>query len=369
MKGSSDLAGKEPSLNRYWKLALLLLALAGASYAAWQFQANRRAAKAMIGIASGNGRIEAVEIDVAARTAGRLSDVLVHEGDFVEAGQVVATMDIEQLNAQRREAMAQLSRAKIAIGTARTLVAQRQAEKEAAAATVSQNDVQLQSAQKRLTRSQQLSRSGTVSEQTLDDDRTRADAAAATLGAAKANLAATDAAIGNAEAQVIDAEAAVEAAEATVVRIEADLRDCDLKVPRSGRVQYLVAHPGEVVAAGGRVLNLLDVGDVFMTFFLGTADAGRTAIGSEARIVLDAAPQYVIPARVSFVSDVAQFTPKTVETQEEREKLMFRLRAQVPKELLQKYVTQVKTGLPGRAYVRIDPAAKWPAPLSTPLTP
>lgn len=103
MKGSSDFAGKEPSLNRYWKLALLLVALAGASYAAWLYQANRLAARAMIGIASGNGRIEAVEIDVAARTAGRLSDVLVHEGDFVEAGQVVATMDVEQLNAQRRE--------------------------------------------------------------------------------------------------------------------------------------------------------------------------------------------------------------------------------------------------------------------------
>ncbi|WP_442967662.1 HlyD family secretion protein [Rhizobium sp. 268] len=347
----------------------MLVALAGAGYVAWQYQATRFAAQAMAGIASGNGRIEAVEIDIAARTAGRLSDVLVREGDFVEVGQVVATMDVEQLNAQRREAMAQLSRARIAIDTARMLVSQRQAEKEAAAATVSQNDVLLQSAHKRLARSQQLSKSGTVSEQTLDDDRARADGAAATLGAARANLAATEAAIGTAEAQVVDAEAAVEAAEATVARIEADLRDCALKAPRSGRVQYLVAHPGEVVAAGGRVLNLLDVGDVYMTFFLATTEAGRTAIGSEARIVLDAAPQYVIPARISFVSDVAQFTPKTVETEEEREKLMFRLRAQVPKELLQKYMAQVKTGLPGRAYVKIDPAAKWPPPLSTPLTP
>lgn len=356
-------------MNRYWKIALAVVALVGIGYVAWQYQATRLAARALTGIASGNGRIEAVEIDVAARTAGRLSNVLVHEGDFVEAGQILATMDIEQLNAQKRESVAQLHRARIAIDTAKTVVSQRRAEKEAAAATVAQNEVQLQSALKRLTRSQQLSRSGSVSEQTLDDDRARADAAAATLGAAKATHAATDAAIDAAEAQVVDAEAAVEAAEATVARIEADLRDCDLKAPRSGRVQYLVAHPGEVVAAGGRVLNLLDIGDVYMTFFLGTTDAGRTAIGSEARIVLDAAPKYVIPARISFVSDVAQFTPKTVETEEEREKLMFRLRAQVPRELLQKYMAQVKTGLPGRAYVKIDPAAEWPAPLSTPLSP
>ncbi len=77
------------------------------------------------------------------------------------------------------------------------------------------------------------------------------------------------------------------------------------------------------------MLNILDVGDVYMTFFLATEEAGRTPIGGEARIVLDAAPQYVIPARISFVSDVAQFTPKTVETEEERQKLMFRLRARV----------------------------------------
>ncbi|MBX4952148.1 HlyD family efflux transporter periplasmic adaptor subunit [Rhizobium binae] len=369
MKGASSSTRVEHPLNRYWKAALAVIALAAAGYVVWQYQATRLAALAMAGIASGNGRIEAVEIDVAARTAGRLSDVLVSEGDFVEAGQIVATMDVEQLNAQRREALAQVARARIAIDTAKTLVLQRQAEKEAAAAIVSQNDVQLQSALKRLNRSQQLSKNGSVSEQTLDDDRARGDGAAAALGAAKAKLVATDAAIGTAQAQVVDAEAAVEAAEATVARIEADLGDCVLKAPRSGRVQYLVAHPGEVVAAGGRVLNLLDIGDVYMTFFLGTADAGRTAIGSEARIVLDAAPKYVIPAHISFVSDVAQFTPKTVETEEEREKLMFRLRASVPRELLQKYMAQVKTGLPGRAYVKVDPAVKWPAPLSTPLTP
>ncbi|MCJ9747659.1 HlyD family secretion protein, partial [Neorhizobium sp. SHOUNA12A] len=159
------------------------------------------------------------------------------------------------------------------------------------------------------------------------------------------------------------------AVQATVARIDADLRDSELKAPRDGRVQYLVAQPGEVVAAGGRVLNILDVGDVYMTFFLPTGEAGRTPIGGEARIVLDAAPQYVIPARISFVSDVAQFTPKTVETEEERQKLMFRLRARVSPELLQKYIAQVKTGLPGRTYVKLDPAAEWPAALSRPITP
>lgn len=356
-------------MNRYWKIAGSVAALAAALYFGWQYRAAYVAAEAMKGIASGNGRIEAVEIDLAARTPGRLKEVLVREGDYVEAGQLVARMDIEQLEAGRREAEAQLTRARIGIETAQSLVAQRQAEKNAAIATAAQYQVLLQSAQKRLGRSTQLSTSGSVSDQTVDDDRARVEGAAATLDAGTAHVAASEAAITTAQAQVLDAKAVVQAAEATLARIDADMRDSALKAPRSGRVQYLVAQPGEIVAAGGRVLNMLDVGDVYMTFFLSTENAGRAAVGSEARIVLDAAPQYVIPARISFISDVAQFTPKTVETQDERAKLMFRIRAQVSRELLLKYLAQVKTGLPGRAYVKTDPSAHWPADLANPLTP
>jgi HlyD family secretion protein len=134
-------------------------------------------------------------------------------------------------------------------------------------------------------------------------------------------------------------------------------------------VQYRVAEPGEVLPAGGVVLNLVDLGEVYMSFFLPTAQAGRVALGDEARLVLDAAPQYVVPARVSFVADVAQFTPKTVETAEERQKLMFRVKANIDPALLQKHLRQVKTGLPGVAYVRIDRNAAWPEHLAITLPP
>jgi len=143
-------------------------------------------------------------------------------------------------------------------------------------------------------------------------------------------------------------------------RIQADMNDSELKAPSDGRVQYRVAQPGEVLNPGGIVLNLLDVGDVDMTFFLPTAEAGRVAMGCEVRLVLDAAPQYVIPAKVSFVADVAQFTPKTVETAEERQKLMFRVKAKIAPDLLQQHIRSVKTGLPGMAYVRLDEKAPWP---------
>jgi HlyD family secretion protein len=215
-----------------------------------------------------------------------------------------------------------------------------------------------------LARSQQLSESRTVSQQVLDDDRATAQGAEAAVGAAKAQLAATAAAISAAKAQVVDAEAAVEAAKAAIATIDTDINDATLRSPKPGRVQYRVAQPGEVLSAGGRVLNLVDVSDVYMTFFLPTSQAGRVAIGADARIVLDAAPQYVIPATISFVADVAQFTPKSVETEEERQKLMFRVKAKIPQELLQKYIQQVKTGLPGMAYVKLDQNAEWPKNLA-----
>ncbi|WP_158668210.1 HlyD family secretion protein, partial [Bradyrhizobium guangdongense] len=150
--------------------------------------------------------------------------------------------------------------------------------------------------------------------------------------------------------------------------INADLNDSVLKAPRDGRVQYRVAQPGEVLAAGGRVLNMVDLGDVYMTFFLPTADAGRVAIGAEVRLVLDAIPQYVIPAKATFVADVAQFTPKTVETEEERQKLMFRIKAHIAPDLLRQHIEHVKTGLPGMAYVQLDPASQWPDNLKIKLT-
>ncbi|MCS5616958.1 MAG: HlyD family efflux transporter periplasmic adaptor subunit, partial [Pirellulales bacterium] len=212
-----------------------------------------------------------------------------------------------------------------------------------------------------------LASKNAASEAQLDDDRAAAAAAKAAVGAAEAQAAAAQAAIGRARSDVIAAEASVEAARATLQRIQADIDDSVLKSPRDGRVQYRVAQPGEVLSPGGVVLNMVDLTDVYMTFFLPTEQAGRVALGAEARLVLDAAPQYVVPVEISFVADVAQFTPKTVETQEERQKLMFRIKARIAPDLLREHLLQVKTGLPGMAYVRLDPRVDWPPELQTRL--
>jgi HlyD family secretion protein len=319
------------------------------------------------GFAAGNGRIEAVEIDVAAKTAGRVKEILANEGDFVRAGQDLARMDTAVLEAQLREAEAQLQRALIGIETAQSQVTQREAEKQAAEALVAQRTAELDASRKRLVRSEELAPKGAAPLSKLDDDRAVFQAAKAAVSAAEAQVAAAQAAIGQARSNVVAAQSAVEATQATIQRIQADIDDSVLKSPRDGRVQYRVAQPGEVLSPGGVVLNMVDLSDVYMTFFLPTEQAGRVALGTEARLVLDAAPQYVVPAKVSFVADVAQFTPKTVETEEERLKLMFRIKARIDPDLLRKHLQQVKTGLPGMAYVRLDPRLDWPPELQVRL--
>jgi HlyD family secretion protein len=316
------------------------------------------------GIISGNGRIEAVEIDVSAKSPGRIRDIIADEGQMVKAGQVVAHMDVDVLNAQHAEAKAQLAQALSGISTAESQVAQRQSERAAALATVRQREAELQSARKRFARSETLAREGATPMQERDDDQATVQGAAAAVEAARAQLAAVDAAVATARSQVIGARSNVDAVRATIERIQADIDDSDLRAPRAGRVQYRVAQPGEIVAGGGRVLNLVDLGDVYMTFFVPETVAGRVGIGSEVRIILDTAPDYPIPAKVSFVADVAQFTPKTVETESERQKLMFRVKARIDPALLQRNIGHVKTGLPGMAYIRIDPQASWPDQLA-----
>ena len=351
--------------KKKWLIRLaVVLAIGVAAAMAWQRYAMRENDD---GIISGNGRIEAVEIDVAAKTPGRVKEILVGEGDFVTRGQVVAALDTDVLEAQRRQAQAQLLQAHSAVATARSQLEQRRSDKAAAQAAAAQREVELKAARQRLARAIALAEDGFIAPQAVDDERAHVDSAQAAVDAARAQVAAADAGIATARSQVSGAQSSEVAARAHIERIQADIDDTTLRAPRDGRVQYRVAELGEVVAAGGRVLNMIDLSDVFMTFFLPTAAAGRIALGAEVRLVLDAAPQYVIPAQVSFVAAEAQFTPKTVETASEREKLMFRVRAQIPPELLRKHIRQVKTGLPGMAYVRLDANVDWPARLQIKL--
>ncbi len=341
-----------------WLLAVVVAA--GAGYCFYQsYREAERSGNAQL--VSGNGRLEATEVSIATKLAGRIETIMVNEGDFVTEGQKLALMQTNVLEAQLEQAKAQRRQAVTAEASARAMVEVRVSELEAARAGVLQKESTLDGAHKRYERSKRLSQADAASKQQYEDDETSFLAAKAELAAAQAGVKQAEAAINAAKAEADGAAASIQAADADIARIQADIDDSLLVAPREGRIQYRIAQPGEVLSAGGRVLNLVDLTDVYMTFFLPEEVAGRVPIGAEVRLVLDAVPDIPIPAEVSYVASVAQFTPKTVETHVERQKLMFRVKARIDPALLKKYIEMVKTGIPGVAWVKLDPEAKWPA--------
>ena len=300
------------------------------------FLYQQRPAGLPAGFASGNGRLEAVEVDIATKIAGRLAELGPREGDMVEAGVVVARLDADDLRAQLRAAEALVAQAQKAV------------EESQAGVRKSRTDVSL--AGKTLKRSESLVDKGFISRSKLDTDQTGMEGAMAGMD--------------QAQSRVAEAEAALAAAVAKMDSLQATLNDTSLKAPISGRVLYRLAEPGEVLAAGGKALTLLDLSDMYMTIYLPTDKAGQVALGAEARIVLDALAEQAIPATVSFVAPKAQFTPREVETRSEREKLMFRIKLRADPAWLAAHRDLAKGGMPGVAYVRLDANAAWPATLS-----
>ena len=325
------------SKRRLLFLIVIALVAAAGGYVWWQGRQDQLPDY----IASGNGRIEAEEVHVAAQYPGRVTEVLVAEGDMVEAGQVLARMDIAELAAELAADEASIAQAEENVIEAQAQILQRESE--------------LKYAEHELERALVLVQKGHISEQLADQRRTERDSGQAALEAARARLAST--------------QRAVEAAIAEAKRTQTQIDDSTLRAPRSGRVQYRLAEPGEVLASGGRVVTLLDLTDVYMTIFLPTAQVGRLLLGNEARIILDAVPEYVIPAKVSFISAEAQFTPREVETRSEREKLMFRVKVKISPALLTAHMEKVRTGLPGEAFVLLGSHSDWPERFAVRLPP
>jgi HlyD family secretion protein len=287
------------------------------------------------GIVKSNGRIEATQVDVAAKYPGRLATLTKDEGDEVTAGEVVATISSPETEAQLRAAQAQVLKAKQALAEAVANIAQRKSDLD-----FTRTDYE---------RGKFLVQHQNIPQQVVDQRRDKFEAAEALHVAANA--------------QRDQAESAIKAAEAEVQRLQSILVDLVLVSPRSGRVQYRLARAGEVIAAGQRVLTILDLKDVYMTIYLPADDAGKLTLGDEARVIADPIPQYVIPATISFVATDAQFTPKSVETAEERQKLMFRVKLQGDPKVLDKYHRFIKTGVRGLGFVRTDPKIPWPEEL------
>jgi HlyD family secretion protein len=262
------------------------------------------------------------------------------EGDLVKGGQVVARMDTQDLAASLKKAQAQVKQASRAV--------------EEAEANVKQQQSQTLLAQQEYDRAAYLVQKGFQTKEVMDRRQQQLDGAKAALNAA--NL------------RVIQFQHALDAATHDVELYGVQIADNTLVAPREGRIQYRVANVGEVLPAGGHVFVMLDTAYVYMDIYLPTEQAGKVRFGADARIVLDAYPNIAIPAKVSFIASQAQFTPKIVETQNERDKLMFRIRVRIDPDRLRGRADIVRSGLPGIAYVLTDPDAKWPPSLQASAT-
>ena len=310
------------------RLILLALVVGGAGYLNWQ--ANSAPA-IPAWIVYGNGRLEADPIDIAAKFAGRIAEIRADEGDKVVAGQVVALMDTRDMAQSLQKNEAQVEQAKKAVEEAQALVAQLRSQ-----SVLAEQEMQ---------RAQKLIKNGWITKELLDQRQQQLDAARSAQVAA--------------EHRVTEADRGLNAAEHDAEIIRVNINDNSLVAPRDGRIEYRLANIGEVLPAGGKVFTMLDTSYVYMDVYLPTLNADKVKIGSDARILLDAYPDRPIPAKVSFLAAQAQFTPKMVETQNDRDKLMFRVRVRIDAARSKAHEDSVRSGLPGAAYIKTDPKAAW----------
>ena len=329
---------KKPS-KRAWKWILAGLGVAIVAFIGVRYLIKRHNALPE-GIASGNGRIEGKLVDVSAKEPLRVKEILVDEGALVKPGQVLARLDTVTLESQLAEANAAIQAAEEKLAGARAGIVKSKSEIDLAGVEA--------------TRSKRLVEQGAGSQRELDVRTTKLETTRAGLSEAQATL---ETATQN-----------VEVARKNAATIQTRIDDATLRSPVTGRVLYRLAEPGEVLAPGGKALTLVNLDDIYMEIFLPSEQAAAVKVGAEGRVTVDYLPKRAVAGQVSFVSPEAQFTPKQVETKSEREKLMFRVKIQLPKEVIGQYIERIKTGVRGVGYVKVKDSAVWPARLQNLVT-
>ena len=357
--------------SKKWIVIAVVLVIGGIlGYKYWKSTQSALPA----GIVSGNGRIEAKLSDASAKEPLRVKEVLVEEGDLVRPGQVLVQLDTVTLEAElaKNEAAVAAAReefaaAKAAIAAANSEIASANADIASANAAVEQNESEIQLAQIEADRQTRMLAENATSKAAYDVRQTALETTKATHKDVQAKVTAAEARAGAAraraettQAQSDAAQRQIEVALAQVEVTKSRIKDATLVSPVTGRVLYRLVEPGEVLGSGGKALTLVDLSDVYMEVFLPSDQAARLKTGAPARITVDYEPNAAAAAFVTFVSPEAQFTPKQVETKSEREKLMFRVKIQIPPELVTHYIERIKTGVRGVGYVKVTPDATFP---------
>ena len=284
-----------------------------------------------------NGRIELKRIDLASLYPGRVEEILVDRGDVIVKGQVLAKIASSETEARLRTAEAQSLTAEKAVAKVKAMFGE-----------IEQN---IKLAEIELKDAVQLRKDGLISNTEYERKKT---ALAALTEKRKVLL-----------QELAGAEAEVARAAAAKNEILTRMDELTIRSPFDGIVEYRLAEPGNVTGAGGRIISILNPADVTFDLFVPTAVSAAVTVGDDARIVIDGIDA-VIPAKIAYISRDAQFTPKFVETREEREKLLCRVTLRIDPQLALSYPNFFKGGMPAIGYIDHSHTG-WPEHLRTNL--
>lgn len=355
--------------------ALGAVALAVAA-GAWAWWAERATPSGLLQI---NGRIEGDQIAVAPKAAGRIAELLVREGDEVKAGQLLARLTDEAVDArqaqalagaaaQRAQALALETSAALLQSEAAVQLASAQAGLAAARADLGRTQAAALQEERDLERMRDLAARGFVGPQAVERSEltlrsAREQQAAAQAAVARAEQALRDAELGPqrvrarlAEASSMRAQAT--AAEARVREAATQIADLTVSAPLTARVSNRYANAGEVIAAGTPIFGLTDLANVYLKGYVPEPMIGRIRLGQAAQIWTDAWPEAPFEARVGYIAARAQFTPKEVQTRDERTKLVYEVRLYP----LADPGGKLLPGQPADGMIRHDETAAWQRP-------
>jgi len=272
-----------------------------------------------------SGTVEATEADLGFQSPGRIERIAVLEGDRVVAGQELAWLDRSELRARRRAAEAQAAAARAVLAELeRGFRPEEIAQGRAALRAAEQRD---SDARRDLERARHLFDGGAVSQQTLDRAETAYELAMADLQSAQEALEILE--TGPRQERIAAQRAILAQAEAAVAQIDAALDFAVVRAPFDGLITVRHREPGETVAAGIPVLTLMNPDDRWVRIYVRADEVGRINIGHPATITGDAYPDRTYQGRVVFIANEAEFTPRNVQTSEERVKLVYRVKVQI----------------------------------------
>jgi len=293
-----------------------------AAVATWLWLRNGSADAGRI---TASGTVEATEADLGFQVPGRVEEIVPQEGDAVAAQAELARLDTDQLTAARDAAAAQLSAAEARLSELRR--GSRPQEVATAEAAVRSARQRAEDAGRDAARTQRLFDGGAVSQQALDKAITAKDVADAALDQAEQTLAIVRE--GPRVETVHAQEAMVAQARANLARAEATLDDAVVYAPFAGRVTVRHREPGETVGPGAPVLTLLDPDDRWVRIYVREDEIGRVQLGMGAEITSDTYPDRVYRGEVVFIGSEAEFTPRNVQTTEERIKLVYPVKVRI----------------------------------------